>query len=144
MEAGFPSIGTEAGGREEIALHLGGEIEVALQGLALQRGEMVETVADQRVSKQPVTLYGFVTFLAEAVSAAGHTFERGIDLLEQDTESGILRSKSDRVFEALFSVFELTMKKSYFLRSHNGLSEAHGRCSELLMHRAGELVLKVY
>src|SRR5439155_13050953 len=59
---GFPTASMQARLRQQFALYLGGQIEIALQGGAFWLGEMIQTVANQRIGQPAVRFHGFVSF----------------------------------------------------------------------------------
>jgi hypothetical protein len=62
-----------------------------------------------------------VAYLAETVSAIGHSFERGINFTQEVTQTSILRRNGNGRLQTLLPLFQLTAKKNHFLSRHDNL-----------------------
>src|ERR1700744_5773390 len=65
-----------------------------------------------------------MAFLAEAVGAAGHAIERGVDFAEERLEVFIVRSAGERGFEAEFALGDLGLQEVCFESGHDDLQDS--------------------
>jgi len=98
--AGVPSAGAEIGRWEQFVLKLSGEIEVALQGVALGFVEVVDAVTDEWVREQAILFDGVVALFAEAEGAGGDAVESGVDFTQERLEIFVVGSVRDRGLQA--------------------------------------------
>ena len=83
------------------ALDLKRQIEVALQGALLRRGEVVETVSAERVGEQPVALNVFMTGLANTEHAGLHSLQCRVHFAKQSCDVFRVRDAGQRRLEPL-------------------------------------------
>jgi hypothetical protein len=69
--------------RQQPALHLRSELQVAFQGTLLVARQVVETEPDQRIGNQPFLFDGIVAGVANAVRSLIHSLDGGIHFLEK-------------------------------------------------------------
>jgi hypothetical protein len=111
--AGVPAAGAQVTWREQFCLELRGEVEVALECVALGFVQVVEAVANERICEQAVFLDGVVALLAEAIGSASHPVEGRVDFAKEGLEVLVMWGVRERGFQAEFAV-------GYF-----GLQELH-------------------
>ena len=92
-----------------------------MQCVALGFVQVIEAVADERVGEQAVLLDGVVALFAEAVGAACHTIERGVDFAQERLEVFIVRSGGDCGFQAELAVGDLSLQELHFHGGHRDL-----------------------
>ncbi len=74
--------------RQQPALHLRGELQVAFEGALLAARQVVETKPDQRIGDQPLLFDGIVAGVANSISSFVQSLDGGIHFLEKLNKPG--------------------------------------------------------
>ena len=99
LVAALPAVDVERLRGEERALHVPGEVEIALEGALLDGGQAAETRADQRIGGDPIGLDRLAAHVADAERVPFDARERLVHLFEQPRERLRLGRAGDDRFE---------------------------------------------
>ncbi len=104
--------------RQQVALQLRSQVQVALQRGSFRLVQVVQAVLHQRIGEQAVLLHRVVALQAQTVGAFGHAVQRRIHFVQEIRQRGISRRGGKGRLQPAFAILQLSLQEPNLWSGH--------------------------